>query len=125
MYGNSKVSASEDANVNETFEGLKLKELTDSIHKMVEEERQKEEAHYAKYPTDRHKHFFFFTKYLDRVLTTDHKRGMNILKTVLTLPLAPLQVAVVIIGSTNHHRGHHDHHCHNDHYRHHSSRHHW
>ena len=112
MYGNNKISTSEDNNVNETLKGLK--ELNESIHKMAEEERQKQEAHYAKYPTDRSKHFFFFTKYLDRVLTTEHKRYMNILKTVLTLPLAPIQIAVTIIGSTNHHM-HHDHHRNNYH----------
>lgn len=57
MYGNSKVGPSEDANLNETLK--KLEELQASIYQIAERERQKEEAHYAKYPTDRNKHFFF------------------------------------------------------------------
>ncbi len=56
MYRNSKVGASEDANLKETLK--KLEELQVSIHEIAKRERQKEEAHYAKYPRDRNKHFF-------------------------------------------------------------------
>lgn len=39
-----------------------------------------------KYPSDKNYHYYYSSKYLDRVKSTNHCREKNIVKTILVLP---------------------------------------
>ena len=50
-----------------------------------------------KYSTDEHAGPFAFGKYLLRAYYTQHKRGTNIAKAVLVLPLFPIELVCAIL----------------------------
>lgn len=50
-----------------------------------------------KYPTDEHAGPFAFGKYLLRARNTEHKRGTNIAKAIVTLPLFPLELITEVL----------------------------